>query len=161
MLGYLRKYRALDKQRRSLLWRAWFALGTARIALMRSPLKGLTRALKRRDGAFQSPELEPTSAALAHAVGWAVRTAAVATPWASTCLVQVFAAQRMLQRRGIPGAFYIGACPGEGRLGERELEAHAWLMCGPEYITGEIGDVPYTALSAFSWPATPGEAQPR
>jgi hypothetical protein len=85
-------------------------------------------------------------------VGWAVQAASRYTPWSNTCLVQVLAAQRMLRERGIAGAIYIGAVPGDGSSGSVGLEAHAWLKCGDLFVTGEAGHTRYTVVSSFSWP---------
>jgi hypothetical protein len=86
-------------------------------------------------------------------IGWAVRAAARYAPWQSTCLVQVLAAQRMLQKRLLPGVFYIGAATGEaaGTGVNAGLDAHAWLKCGDQFVTGEAGHERYTVVSAFSW----------
>ena len=153
MPGRLRRYLALDRSRRRLLWPAWFALGTARIKLMLTPLKKMTEGLARHEDSASTPGLKAPDAKQARDVGWAVQAASTATPWNSSCLVQVLAAQKMLQRRGIPGVFYIGAAPGENPPASSRLEAHAWLICGSDVITGEPGHERFTVLAAFSWPA--------
>ena len=87
----------------------------------------------------------------AREVAWAVAAASRFTPWSSTCLVQVLAAQRLLQQRSIPGAFYIGAAAGEEGATLAGLEAHAWLRCGEHFITGRSGHERFTVVTAFSW----------
>jgi hypothetical protein len=152
MLRRIRKFIALDWQHKKLFLQAYLVLGKVRFSLLRRPFKKLVSELNvSRDAAEQTP-LEPSARAAALAVGWAVRTAANFTPWESTCLVQVLAAQRLLQKRGIAGVFYLGATnTGAGDEAAGFL-AHAWLKCNGEFITGESGHRNYTVISSFSWP---------
>lgn len=151
MSAYLRKFLSLESRRRRLLFSAWIGLGKARIALVRFSLKQITSTFSRLDSSARAPELDESAMKLAQDIGWAVRAAAAVTPWNSSCLVQVLAAQRMLQGRGIPGAFYIGAAAGEGSSIASGMKAHAWLMCGSQFITGESGRERYSVISAFGW----------
>ena len=150
MASKLGKFVRLDPQRRRLLLEACQRLGAMRLALARKPLRQLTAGFSREPVLFLGAEPDEAVAKQIQSVGWAVTAAARHTPWRSSCLVQVLAAQRMLQARGIPGAFYIGAAPGavEESAG---LEAHAWLKCGSQFVTGEAGHERYTVVTAFSW----------
>jgi hypothetical protein len=152
MLRRIRKFLALDWQHKKLFLQAYLVLGKVRFSLLRRPFKKLVAELNvSRDAVVQTP-LESSARAAALAVGWAVRTAANFTPWESTCLVQVLAAQRLLQKRGIAGVFYLGATnTGAGDEAPGFL-AHAWLKCNGEFITGESGHRNYTVISSFSWP---------
>jgi hypothetical protein len=152
MLRRIRKFLALDWQHKKLFLQAYLVLGKVRFSLLRRPFKKLVAELNvGRDAVVQTP-LEPSARAAALALGWAVRTAANFTPWESTCLVQVLAAQRLLQKRGIAGVFYLGATnTGAGDEAPGFL-AHAWLKCNGEFITGESGHRNYTVISSFSWP---------
>jgi hypothetical protein len=151
MLRRIRKFLALDRQRKKLFMQAYVVLGKARYALLKKPFKQLVAELDvSRDAVVQAP-LEPSARATALDVGWAVRTAASFTPWESTCLVQVLAAQRMLQKRGIAGVFYLGATKSGVRDEPPGFLAHAWLKCNDEFITGESGHRDYTVISSFSW----------
>ena len=152
MLKRIRKFLALDWQHRKLFLQAYLVLGKVRYSLLRRPFKKLVAEMDvSRDAVVQAP-LEPSARATALAVGWAVRTAASFTPWESTCLVQVLAAQRLLQKRGIAGVFYIGARNTGARDVGSGFRAHAWLKCNGEFITGESGHQKYTVISSFSWP---------
>jgi hypothetical protein len=130
---------------------AFFLLGQSRLALQRKPFAERVSHLQMHREAITQPPQAPAAVEMARSIGWAVTLAANHTPWESTCLVQVLAAQRMLQKRGIAGVFYIGAttAPGEGET--PGLLAHAWLKCSDEFITGEKGHQAYTVVSAFSW----------
>ena len=152
MLRRIRKFLALDWQHKKLFLQAYLVLGKVRFSLLRRPFKKLVVELNvSRDAVVQTP-LEPSARAAALALGWAVRTAANFTPWESTCLVQVLAAQRLLQKRGIAGVFYLGATNTGAGDEAPGFQAHAWLKCDGEFITGESGHRNYTVISSFSWP---------
>lgn len=152
MLRHIRKFLALDWQHKKLFLQAYLVLGNVRFALLRRPFKKLVAELNLSRDAVLQPPLEPSERAVALAVGWAVRTAANFTPWESTCLVQVLAAQRLLQKHGIAGVFYLGATNSGAGSEAPGFLAHAWLKCNGEFITGESGHRNYTVISSFSWP---------
>ena len=87
---------------------------------------------------------------IASEIGRAVRAAAARTPWDSSCLVQVLAAQRMLRARGVGGEVFIGADTADEQ-GQPGFSAHAWLMCGEVFVTGEAGHARYRPVMSFSW----------
>ena len=150
MFGRVHKFAALDWQRKKLLVQAWLLLGYLKLLLRRKPFKKLVAGLEmHREPGVQSP-LDPESQEMARAVGWAVRVAANQTPWVSTCLVQVLTAQKMLENRGVAGVFYVGASSVREKTPPK-FQAHAWLTCNGEVITGEQGHQNYTVVSAFSW----------
>jgi len=152
MLRRIRKFLPLDWRHKKLLLEAYLVLGKVRYSLLRTPFKTLVADLDvSREPVAQAP-VEPSDRATALAVGWAVRTAANFTPWESTCLVQVLAAQRLLQKRGIAGVFYLGATKTGAGDEDPGFLAHAWLTCDGEFITGESGHRDYTVISSFSWP---------
>lgn len=144
------KFLALDRQHKALFIRAYFLLAYLRVAMISQPFKKFIQDLELHKQSVQLEELSGKERGTAIAIGWAVQTAARFTPWESACLVQVLAAQKMLQRRKIPGAFYIGATKGVEQ-GSGEMAAHAWLKCGSQFITGEQGHKQYTVVSCFSW----------
>lgn len=147
----VRKFLQLDRQHRRLFLQAWVRLGGVRYDLKCRSFKELTAGLTLHRAPFEPPELQAETLAMAVQVGWAVRAASRFTPWQSTCLVQVLAAQRMLEERLLPGAFYIGTAPGAGESAGIDLDAHAWLKCGERIITGEKGHERYAVISVFSW----------
>jgi hypothetical protein len=153
LLRPLRQFLRLDRERQRLFLEAWRTLAAMRLALRFNPFKELVAELTLHRGAVEPPALLPEAVAAAQRIGWAVRAAARFAPFQSSCLVQVLTAQRMLQKRLLPGVFYIGAAPGEG-VGpgaNTGLDAHAWLKCGDQLVTGEAGHERYTVVSAFSW----------
>jgi hypothetical protein len=151
VLRRLQKFAALDGQRQKLFIEAFFLLGQSRLALQRKPFSERVSHLQMHREAITQPPQAPAAIKMARSIGWAVTLAANHTPWESTCLVQVLAAQRMLQKRGIAGVFYIGATTARSQDETPGLLAHAWLKCSDEFITGEKGHQAYTVVSAFSW----------
>ena len=152
MLKRVWKFLALDVEQKRLFIKAFYLLGSIRYSLTNKPFKTLTADLQLHQDALVFLPLAADLMEAARSVGWAVQTAANFTPWKSTCLVQVLAAQRMLQERNIPGVFYIGAASGRVEDERPTLLAHAWLKCNDEFITGESGHQQYTVISSFSWP---------
>ena len=92
MIRFIRKFLALDAQRKRLLIQACFLLGSVRFALRRQSFKDLVNHLDLHREVVSLPVLEPGAQAVARDVGWAIRTAARYSPWESTCLVQVLTA---------------------------------------------------------------------
>ena len=86
---------------------------------------------------------------IAKKVGKAIMRASAYTPWESACLAQSLTAQKMLQKRGIPGVFYLGAAKDEEN--KEKMKAHAWSQCGDTIITGGKGHEAFTVLSVFGW----------
>ena len=151
MFNKIRKFFSLDHDTRRILIQAYRLLGAMRFGILTTSFKRLVASLTVHREAADLVPLNAESLATAHTIGWAVRTAARFTPWKSTCLVQVLAAQRMLQQRGIAGAFYLGAATGNEGEQQQRLDAHAWLKCDDDFITGEPGHERFTVVSTFSW----------
>ena len=152
MLKKAQIFLSLSSDQKRLFLQAYRLLGTMRFAIPTRSFKSLVANLDVHRGVHDQPPLDSDDLATAHQIGWAVRKAAQFTPWQSACLVQVLAAQRMLQKRGIAGVFYLGADNSGVEDEAPTFLAHAWLKCGDEFITGEQGHERFTVVSAFSWP---------
>ena len=151
MPSKLKTFHSLTSDQKRLFLQAYRLLGAMRFAILTLPFKRLVAGLEVHREVDEQAPLDPESLATAHQIGWAVCKAVQFTPWQSTCLVQVLAAQRMLQQRGIAGAFCLGAATGSGEDQKQVLSAHAWLKCDKEFITGEPGYERFTVISTFSW----------
>lgn len=57
------------------------------------------------------------------------------TPWESKCLVCAMTAQKLLEKQGIRSTLYLGI-----KKENNKMVAHAWLRCGPLYLTGGNGN---------------------
>ena len=136
----------LDRQRRAALIEAAWTMAAAQLALRLLPFRWIAPRLGRPTN---SPSMEPVSAGQAQEarrVGWAIQTLAHRFPWDENCLAQAVAGKRMLQRRGLPSALYLGVDHGQ----EKWLEAHAWLRCGSEFVTGEPQHERFKVLVVFT-----------
>ncbi|MFT7880346.1 MAG: lasso peptide biosynthesis B2 protein [Sulfurimonas sp.] len=147
MLYRIRRFFALRGEEKELFVEAYVTLGLMRAALLLFSFKRLTRSLKQRKSADEMMPLDEEKRQGAMVVGRAITKAAAHTPWESACLVQALAAQRMLQKRGIPGVFYLGAMREKQ---DGELKAHAWSQCGDMILTGGKSEA-FKILSVFEW----------
>ena len=68
------------------------------------------------------------------------------TPWQSNCLAQALAASRMLRRRHLPHTLTLGVTQDAGQ----GLQAHAWLACGEQIVTGGANRHQFTAVALFT-----------
>jgi hypothetical protein len=150
MLNGVWKFLRGKPVRRGTFLSAWWNLGLAWWNLRRQPVRDLLAGFGQQPGQQNTSMLSADQLDKAAEIGRAVRAASSRTPWPSSCLVQALAAQRMLQARGIGGVFFIGADTADGQ-GNPGFDAHAWLMCGGEFITGEAGWEKYTALAEYRW----------
>ena len=129
---------------------AFWQLGRARWDLRRRPVREVLAGFGRPGEDDRAFEPTPGQLETASGIGRAVRAAAARTPWDSSCLVQVLAAQRMLRARGIGGEVFIGADTADEQ-GNPGFSAHAWLLCGEAFVTGEAGHARYQPVMSFSW----------
>ena len=120
-----------------------------RAAILTVSFKRLTRSLEHSPQKGEIIALNDNEISIAIAVGQAITRASVHTPWESACLAQSLTAQKMLQKRRIPGVFYLGATKDEES--ESKMKAHAWSQCGDAIITGGSGHEAFTVLSVFGW----------
>ena len=149
MLSKFKKFSALSSEEKKLFLEAYATLGVMRAAILTFSFKRLTRSL---DHSIKKEEITPLSDVelnIALKVGQAIRRAAEYTPWKSACLVQSLTAQKMFQKRGIPGVFYLGVMKDDQN--KKEMKAHAWSQCGDIIITGDRGHGKFTVLLVFRW----------
>lgn len=151
MFRKVQAFLALSSRRKRLFLQAYCLLGAMRFAILTRSFKSLVAGLELHREAKEQPPLDDREMDIARQVGWAVRLASRYTPWKSTCLAQVLAAQRMLQQRGIAGGFYLGASTQAEEGSDQPMSAHAWLKCDDQFITGEPGHQRFTVVSTFSW----------
>jgi len=143
-MSRLRKFLSLPPADRRCLLEASGWLGLARLALLLLPFRWLAPYLGRQMA--QSPGAAAAPAVLLERIAWAVATASRHLPWDCFCLAQALAAKAMLQRRGVPSTLYLGLAKG----GEAQLQAHAWLRCGAQILTGRPGMTGFTIIATFA-----------
>jgi hypothetical protein len=136
------RWRRLPTRLRNLLRRPWadkwlllqvyFLLGLTRLAIS-------TLSFRRMASYFGPHKVEtpadapPEHLAAARRIAWAIHRVSPYTPWKSNCYPQALTAKILLRQQGIPSTLYLGAAFKADKTG---LEAHAWLRCGPLYVTG-------------------------
>jgi hypothetical protein len=128
---------------------AYVLLGMMRAAILTISFKRLTRNLQHEARPTALPPLSKAQEDTAKQIGRAIIRAAAHTPWESTCLTQSLTAQKMLQKRGVSGVFYLGVTKDEEH--KEKMKAHAWTQCGDRIITGKSGHEAFTVVSVFGW----------
>ena len=149
MLYKIKKFTKLSFEEKKLFAEAYVTLGLMRAAILTISFKRLTRSLEHLKNRGEVMPLNDKEMKTALSVGQAITRASVHTPWESACLAQSLTAQKMLQKRGIPGVFYLGAAKDEES--KENMKAHAWSQCGDTIITGGGGHEEFTVLSVFGW----------
>ena len=149
MFNKIRKFTALSLEEKKLFLEAYMMLGVMRAAILTVSFKRLTRSLELHTQQPDLATLTQTQQERAIKIGQAIMRAAAYTPWESACLVQSLTAQKMLQKRGISGVFYLGVAKDEE--GKEKIKAHAWTQSGDAIIIGGKGHEAFTVLSAFKW----------
>jgi hypothetical protein len=71
-------------------------------------------------------------------------------PWARKCLVKALSAKWILQRYGISSTLYFGTQVRRNSAQNKALLAHAWLMAGDRFVTGEKGHKQFTVVNRYS-----------
>ena len=148
MVDKFKKFMQLTQRQKKLFLEAFLLLGIMRAAILMISFKRLTRTLRHSNEEIVAGTPSGEQLRMAREIGKAIGTAAGHTLWESACLAQALTAQRMLQRRGIPGVFYLGVM--RDNTAKEKMKAHAWSKCGDFVVSGE-GYEGFTVLSSFSW----------
>ena len=138
----LLKFGQLNGADKWLLVRAAVWLAIARIMLLVMPFRRLAAQLSVGREATDTE----TNPELLQRISRAVVVAASHVPWRSDCFPQTIAARMLLKRHGYASTIHIGV----ERIGDDELNAHAWLTCGETVITGGTDLDRYTELHTLS-----------
>ncbi len=149
MIQRFKKFIGLSGEEKRLFLEAYVTLGMMRTAILTVSFKRLTQKLEHSKSSINTDEPSDQQMSTAKQIGNIILKAAGSTPWESACLVQSLTAQRMLQKRGIPGVFYLGVMKDEE--GTEKMKAHAWSKCGETILTGGEGHEKFTVLSVFGW----------
>ena len=149
MIQKFKKFTKLSSEEKKLFFEAYVTLGVMRSAILTVSFKRLTRSLEHVAKKKELTKLNEEEMKIAKMVGQVIMRASAYTPWESACLAQSLTAKKMLQKRGIPGVFYLGAMKDEEE--KSKMKAHAWSQCGDTIITGGDGHEEFTVLSVFGW----------
>ncbi|MBW1634788.1 MAG: lasso peptide biosynthesis B2 protein [Deltaproteobacteria bacterium] len=150
MIQKVRKFCELSLWEKKVFLEAWLTLGIMQAAIATVSFKRLTRSLQQqKKNCARVTPLNGRETDIAGSIGGAITRAAANTPWESACLAQSLTAHRMLQRRSIPGVFYLGVM--KDKKSNEKMRAHAWTQCGEAVITGHQGHEAFTVVSVFRW----------
>lgn len=148
---WFRKLRPLSWADRWLLAQVFVMLGLAWLALRVIPFRRLALRL---GSLHEETSIDVADAHLAQArrVALAIARISPHTPWESNCFPQALTAKFWLRRRGIPTTLYLGVAltqSGVDGSNRTEMEAHAWLRCGPFFVTGGRSHERFTVTARF------------
>ncbi len=149
LLNNLKKFSALSAKERAFFVEAYITLGFMRAVILSLSFKRLTRTLEQSTKNETNVSVQDAQMQTAMTIAKVISKAANHTPWESTCLTQSLTVHRMLNKRGIPGLFYLGAAKDESV--QDKMKAHSWSQCGSTILTGENGHEEFTVLSVFKW----------
>lgn len=133
-----------------LPWRRQYGLGLALGQLLLAAWRvryqpwGCLTAYLGAQNQETSVVLTPAQVAVVREVRWAIQAISRRLPYPPTCLMQALAAKALLAQQHIPATLYIGVAP--QRVAERPINAHAWLRCGPYWVTGQHEQQHYRPL---------------
>jgi hypothetical protein len=144
-LTRLRSFARLSRDERALAVRAlvWMAIARAGLSLLTfTRVRSLTAGVARQSA--------PAPAAWPQLVRRAVLRASRSLPGTS-CLAQSLVAERLLLQRGCDARLSIGvAAPAAGSgASRRSLDAHAWVECDGELVTGDDPHERYELLATL------------
>lgn len=150
MTENMKRFLALPACEKKLVLEAFTTLGIFRFAMTIVPFKRIVRSLAQQKNIVNLPDLSGAELKTAITIGACIEKTANNTPWKSACLVQALTAARMLRRRNIPGAVYIGVMRSLDS-GAATMEAHAWTRCGDSVVTGGNGHESFTVMTVLQW----------
>ncbi len=149
MLRKTFQFARLSLQEKLLFIEAYFTLGMMRAAILLFSFKQVTKGLIHHNDKKEVSIKAYGGTKLTRKIGKAIRTAANNTPWESACLAQSLCAYKMLQRRNIPGIFYLGVM--KSTTNNQTVQAHAWSEADGEILTGKKGHTQYSVISIYQW----------
>lgn len=123
MIRKIKLFFALPAEEKRLFGEAYFLLGLMRASILLVSFKRLTRSLSHSSTHINQAKLSESQLYTAKQIGEIITKAANNTPWESACLAQVLTVPKMLEKRKIPGVFYLGAK--KSGADTENLEAHA------------------------------------
>jgi hypothetical protein len=122
---------------------AWVLLAMARLMLVFLPFKKIIPVL----GNLKTDEMPGITGSnpKLQAIKLSVERGCRYSPWRTMCFEQALAAKMMLKRRHFVSTVFFGV----NKDVDNKLNAHAWLQCDGQAITGGKNIEKYTVLSSF------------
>lgn len=129
----------------------WFLLGFAKLAILTVSFRRLHPLLGAAVGAVPwVPLVSEEGEQRARQIGDVVRLAARFTFWDSNCFPQVLVARLLMALYRLPYGLFFGVRRGPD---SGELQAHAWMACGPVKVSGGASFSRYTVVGVFVSPS--------
>jgi len=124
----------LPLRRKALLLPALCLLCWATVCVRWLPFKHIASFLGDSGHVAQGP-LTPAQLTVCQDWAWVLGAVARRLPWTATCLMLALAGQVGLRRHGVPATVYLGVAYSQAQ-DTSPFDAHAWLCCEGEYVTG-------------------------
>jgi hypothetical protein len=149
MFKKIKLFVQLDHKEMLLFLEAFFTLAVMRLAMLLFSFQQMTRSLEQKSDKYSVTLLPYSTIQNSLIISRVICRAANNTPWESACLLQSLCAWRMLQRRGIPGVFYLGVMTTKNS--DKKMKAHAWSESGGKILTGGSGHASYSVIAVYTW----------
>lgn len=124
MFRKIRKFIRLSRNEKVLFREALFSIYFCKLYLL---LFSFKRATRRFSSVIESSDYNRSEL---DQIKIAIRRAAKLTFWRNKCLVETFAARKMLNKRQIPSLAFLGLKNND----TSELKAHAWITVDEVFI---------------------------
>lgn len=141
-MGAIQKLRQLPPGQLLMIPEAIWLTGWYRFQILHRPFAGLSPKIGTLG---QETAWDAEAAPAVMQVRRIVRAVSRRMPWTCNCMVRALTMKKMLSRRGIPSTLYMGVALDK----EGEMEAHAWLRCGNQYISGETEMARFTVTGIY------------
>jgi hypothetical protein len=147
----LRVFWQLSVSAKLLLVPAWLSLCLSAGIFRFLRFGRLGQLLGRNIGAGACcPLASPAAQDRATAISSAVRIASRYTPFRGDCVPQALAGQFLCRALNVPSALHFGIRNSVGSpAGLKDMEAHAWLVVGPVFVTGGRSFRTHTTTACF------------
>lgn len=136
----------LPARHKFLVLRLCYLLPKSRMAVKKVPFKVLAAKM----GELSDPkELGATNEETEEAlcIGRLTRGLGKLMPFRTMCFEQALSCAEVLRSKGISHCIHFGVKKDQSQ--PDSLQAHAWLQCGDEIVTGKRGYSQYQRLSSF------------
>lgn len=133
----------------TLVWLGpvWLLLGLCRLVILTVPLRHQSPFYGRDIGICPwVPLATPREIARARDIRRVIGLAASYSPWIANCYPQALTARVLMGLYGLPYAIHFGL---RRDAENREVAAHAWVVCGPVDVTGGQSFATYTVVRSF------------
>lgn len=133
----------IPKKERKLFFEAYFISLKVRSNLMLFSFNKYSQKLGEK-GKLSDNQLIQDKELLAQ-IRHAIKRAVKYSFWKNKCMEQSITAKKMLLKRKIESTIYFGV-----RKKDKNLEAHAWLKTGENFVIGEKQSDTYTVVSFYT-----------